>query len=256
MERRHRLSARAAATALQVRGQRPPLQPQHPATDLGPCLTSHRNDTGRWVRAGGQPHLDVWGAGCHHFNSPQQAELGDSSCVSSQSFWRPKTCRVVRCEFDPTADNAGTGWVTAAGAGACQLRVGQPPGSLEPLVCLEAHLQQPHEVTLWEAKGHDPAVPLGKAFARVGCADVGKLRAGGAIGADRLAFVWVQRPHALPVVVLLRMAGCAAVPCVLPPVPWRGTGFDGLLLGDGCCVQCPCAQGGAARAQRSPSPSC
>eukprot|EP00887_Chlorella_sp_A99_P007166 scaffold2.g7166.t1 len=82
---------------------------------------------------------------------------------------------IVRCEFEPTADNSGNGWVTEAGVGAFQLRVGQPPGSTEPLVSLEPHLQQARgavDVSLWEAKGRDPTVPEGKLFARISCADV------------------------------------------------------------------------------------
>lgn len=50
-------------------------------------------------------------------------------------------CSVIRCEFEPTPDSSDTGWVTADGVGAYQLRVGQPPGSSEALVTLEPSLQ-------------------------------------------------------------------------------------------------------------------
>ena len=62
-------------------------------------------------------------------------------------------------------------WVTGAGVGAYQLRVGQPPGSIQPLVALEEHLghsQEEVDVVLVEAKANDPAVPDGKVLARVG----------------------------------------------------------------------------------------
>jgi hypothetical protein len=78
---------------------------------------------------------------------------------------------LIRCDFEPTPDNSDTGWVTGAGVGAYQLRVGQPPGSTQPLVALEAHLghtQEEVDVVLVEAKPNDPAVPDGKVLARVG----------------------------------------------------------------------------------------
>lgn len=163
-------------------------------------------------------------------------------------------------------DNSDTGWVTSEGAGAFQLRVGQPPGSTEPLVrgagagagcgatssvkgpacrpggqcavervgmpaslsCGSCNLHwscrhwgvpqlatssrqksmdvaaawhtcptqvqlepglaggQPYRVDLYEARPNDPAVPAGKAFARLTCGDVGLLEscesAGGLAG--------------------------------------------------------------------------
>ena len=62
-------------------------------------------------------------------------------------------------------------WVTGAGVGAYQLRVGQPPGSTQPLVALEEHMghsQEEVDVVLVEARANDPAVPDGKVLARVG----------------------------------------------------------------------------------------
>lgn len=41
---------------------------------------------------------------------------------------------IVEARFDPDIDNSDSGLVARAGAGAFQLRVGQPPGSQEPLV--------------------------------------------------------------------------------------------------------------------------
>ena len=43
---------------------------------------------------------------------------------------------MVEDRFEPTGENSDSGWVTQAGVGAFQLRVGQPPGSKEPLVWL------------------------------------------------------------------------------------------------------------------------
>ncbi len=43
---------------------------------------------------------------------------------------------MVEDHFEPTGENSDSGWVTQAGVGAFQLRVGQPPGSKEPLVWL------------------------------------------------------------------------------------------------------------------------
>ncbi len=62
-------------------------------------------------------------------------------------------------------------WVTGAGVGAYQLRVGQPPGSTQPLVALEEHVghsQEEVDVVLVEAKPNDLAVPEGKVLARIG----------------------------------------------------------------------------------------
>lgn len=62
-------------------------------------------------------------------------------------------------------------WVTGAGVGAYQLRVGQPPGSTQPLVALEEHVghsQEEVDVVLVEAQPNDPAVPDGKVLARIG----------------------------------------------------------------------------------------
>ncbi len=42
--------------------------------------------------------------------------------------------RVVEDRFEPTPETSDSGWVTTSGVGAYQLRVGQPPGSSEPLV--------------------------------------------------------------------------------------------------------------------------
>ena len=47
---------------------------------------------------------------------------------------RPGVRSIVETRFDPDADNSDSGLVARAGAGAFQLRVGQPPGSQEPLV--------------------------------------------------------------------------------------------------------------------------
>ena len=72
--------------------------------------------------------------------------------------------------------------MAANGAGAFQLRVGQPPGSTERLVTLDAPLAaaQPYRVDLFEAQPTDPAAPCGKAFARLSCAELGVLDHGGA----------------------------------------------------------------------------
>jgi hypothetical protein len=80
---------------------------------------------------------------------------------------------VLRCDFEPTADNSDSGWVHSAGVGAFQLRVGQPAGSSLPLVELEPFLRRPHRVELYEAVAGDPAVPAGKSFARLSYADMG-----------------------------------------------------------------------------------
>ena len=42
--------------------------------------------------------------------------------------------RLVEDVFEPSPENSDSGWVTRAGVGAFQLRVGQHPGSQEPLV--------------------------------------------------------------------------------------------------------------------------
>ena len=93
--------------------------------------------------------------------------------------------------------------------------VGQPPGSLEPLVSLEpqlGHSPEEVEVVLVEAKPNDPAVPQGKVLARVGGAPRRPLLC-------RAAAATVLAPllllgHAV-------LARCGAVP-VLP--------------GGGCCL--------------------
>jgi hypothetical protein len=55
-----------------------------------------------------------------------------------------------------------------------QLRVGQHPGSAEPLVRLASDVaQRPFRVALFEARARDPAVPQGKAFAQVASTDMG-----------------------------------------------------------------------------------
>ena len=71
--------------------------------------------------------------------------------------------------------------MAGGGVGAFQLRVGQPPGSAEPLVSLDATLaaQGPYRVDLFEAQPCDPTAPHGKAFARLSCAELGVLDHGG-----------------------------------------------------------------------------
>lgn len=104
-----------------------------------------------------------------HRSSPNTRPLIWDS--QSRVYHRIPPDGVLRCEFEPTPDSSDTGWVTADGVGAYQLRVGQPPGSAEALVKLEPHLgHQPDEVdvVLVEAKPNDPAVPQGKVLARVG----------------------------------------------------------------------------------------
>ncbi|KAL4420635.1 hypothetical protein ABPG75_010291 [Micractinium tetrahymenae] len=104
-----------------------------------------------------------------HRSSPNTRPLIWDS--QSRVFERLPDDGVVHCEFEPTPDNSDTGWVTADGVGAYQLRVGQPPGSAEALVTLEpslGHAPEEVEVVLWEAKPNDPAVPQGKVLARVG----------------------------------------------------------------------------------------
>ena len=74
---------------------------------------------------------------------------------------------VVEFNFDPTPDDSDSGFVHNVGVGAFQLRVGQPAGSVDPLVTLFPDFNVPHRVQLYEARGRDPAVPEGKSFARV-----------------------------------------------------------------------------------------
>ena len=57
--------------------------------------------------------------------------------------------RVIEDVFEPKADNSDSGWVSRAGVGAFQLRVGQHPGSQEPLVrahmlCRQCKTQEQH----------------------------------------------------------------------------------------------------------------
>mmetsp|Transcript_6370 Transcript_6370/g.18321 ORF Transcript_6370/g.18321 Transcript_6370/m.18321 type:complete len:699 (+) Transcript_6370:300-2396(+) len=87
---------------------------------------------------------------------------------------------VIHDTFEPTAENSDTGWVTGSGMGALQLRVGQPPGSKEPLVVLPPELQQqePFDVHLFEARPGDPNVPQGKAFAVLQLHDLGYIEEG------------------------------------------------------------------------------
>ena len=59
--------------------------------------------------------------------------------------------------------------------GAPQLRVGQPPGSSQPLVTLAPDIKQPVDVLLYEARPGDPNVPQGKAYARLQAHDLGFL---------------------------------------------------------------------------------
>ncbi|GAB4820329.1 hypothetical protein N2152v2_007375 [Parachlorella kessleri] len=114
-----------------------------------------------------------------HRSSPNTRPLIWDSV--SRVLYTPPEGGVHRCRFEPTLDNSDTGWVTSSGAGAFQLRVGQPPGSTEPLVELDPSVhgagQQPFRVDLYEARANDPAVPQGKAFARLTCGDVGLLEA-------------------------------------------------------------------------------
>ena len=85
---------------------------------------------------------------------------------------------IIRCEFEPAPDNSDSGWLTPAGVGAYQLRVGQPPGSTEPLVVLEEPLaREPFEVNLCEAKPTaTDLAPLGKVFARITGGEAGQRR--------------------------------------------------------------------------------
>ena len=133
-------------------------------------------------REAGPPHVAP--AACFPANLPTYPNLAPLPLPAKQYRY---THSVIRCEFEPTADNAGTGWVTEAGVGAYQLRVGQPPGSSEPLVSLDPGLAPPEgfEVALWEAKGHDPAVPEGKTFARLAVAEVGLSGEAGGAGPRR-----------------------------------------------------------------------
>lgn len=82
---------------------------------------------------------------------------------------------IVRQKFDPRPENSDSGWLHSAGAGGFQLRVGQPPGSSEALVTLEPKFKQEFKVELYEAMPNDPAVPSGKAFARLSFTEVGLL---------------------------------------------------------------------------------
>lgn len=54
-----------------------------------------------------------------------------------------------------------------------QLRVGQPPGSSQPLVTLAPEIAKPFDVLLYEARAGDPNVPQGKAYARLQAHDLG-----------------------------------------------------------------------------------
>lgn len=72
------------------------------------------------------------------------------------SPFRFAPCSVIRCEFEPTPDSSDTGWVTADGVGAYQLRVGQPPGSAEALVTLEPSLE--HLPGGWGASAAGPGL--------------------------------------------------------------------------------------------------
>ncbi|KAK9814473.1 hypothetical protein WJX72_006486 [[Myrmecia] bisecta] len=76
--------------------------------------------------------------------------------------------------YNPTPDDSASGWVCTSGMGRFQLRVGQPPGSTEPLAKLEkAYINVPVRVQLYEAKPGDPNVPHPKPFARVSHEDLG-----------------------------------------------------------------------------------
>jgi glycerophosphodiester phosphodiesterase len=89
--------------------------------------------------------------------------------LTSRRIWTPPENEEVTFCFEPTPDDSDSGWVHRAGVGAFQLRVGQPPGSVEPLVSLYPEFKDiPHRVELYEARGRDPAVPQGKVFAKVG----------------------------------------------------------------------------------------
>ncbi|KAK9905950.1 hypothetical protein WJX75_009398 [Coccomyxa subellipsoidea] len=86
----------------------------------------------------------------------------------------PPANGMVEDFFEPTSENCDSGWVTQAGVGAFQLRVGQPPGSKEPLVVLEnGCCDDEVRVQLYEARPGDPAVPQGKAFATISSVDLG-----------------------------------------------------------------------------------
>lgn len=91
---------------------------------------------------------------------------------------QPPKDGVVRDTFDPTIEDSDTGWVTGAGMGAFQLRVGQPPGSSQPLVTLSPDIAQPFDVMLYEARPGDPNVPQGKAYARLQAHDLGFIEQG------------------------------------------------------------------------------
>lgn len=93
--------------------------------------------------------------------------------LHARTLASPPAGRIVYDNFEPTSEDSDTGWVTAAGMGALQLRVGQPPGSTEPLVVLSPEVQQPFEVHLTEAHPGDPNVPQGKTFAIVELHDMG-----------------------------------------------------------------------------------
>lgn len=110
-----------------------------------------------------------------HRSTPNTRPLIWDSVV--RVIYTPPQNGVHCCEFEPTPDNSDTGWVTSAGVGAFQLRVGQPPGSAEPLVQLDPGVggEHPYQVDLYEARPTDPTVPRGKVFARLTCGELGLL---------------------------------------------------------------------------------
>ena len=87
---------------------------------------------------------------------------------------------VVEASFNPTHRSVGSGWVTRGAAGALQLRVGQPPGSREPLADLRDPIARatPHHVELFEAVPHDPRVKTPKRFRKLPPLDLDKLAKG------------------------------------------------------------------------------
>lgn len=81
-----------------------------------------------------------------------------------------------------------------------QLRVGQPPGSSQPLVTLTPEIMQPFDVLLYEARPGDPNVPQGKAYARLQAHDLGFIE-NGEQGAQKSPFPlrYAARPGSVPV---------------------------------------------------------
>ena len=111
----------------------------------------------------------------------------------------------VYARFSPTETNASSGWVARGGAGALQLRIGQPSGSTDPLVELThpdlAGLQDQVTVLIYEATAHDPRVSSPKAFKKLSPIQLGSLDQdtgpGGLDGAFRDRATFLMNAHTL-----------------------------------------------------------